>query len=172
MEIVPIKIKFITKNNSNQENQSDQTNKNIIQAFLNDQNDQILPSNEMNPMNLVDKDNQFLQIQNAISQKKIFLLQKQKKINKISKQNKFLEEVKEDYLKYNNYITKQKQEQIMALQMLNNYIEDLSKSDSLSKNNIIDSQNEQKKIMNEIESIKQNLDNIINDTNIINSKVK
>ena len=172
MEIVPIKIKFITKNNSNQENESDQTNKNIIQAFLNDQNDQILPSNEMNHMNLVDKDNQFLQIQNAISQKKIFLLQKQKKINKISKQNKFLEEVKEDYLKYNNYITKQKQEQIMALQMLNNYIEDLSKSDSLSKNNIIDSQNEQKKIMNEIESIKQNLDNIINDTNIINSKVK
>ena len=172
MEIVPIKIKFITKNNSNQENQSDQTNKNIIQAFLNDQNDQILPSNEMNPMNLVDKDNQFLQIQNAIAQKRNFLLQKQKKINKISKQNKFLEEVKEDYLKYNNYITKQKQEQIMALQMLNNYIEDLSKSDSLSKNNIIDSQNEQKKIMNEIESIKQNLDNIINDTNIINSKVK
>ena len=172
MEIVPIKIKFITKNNSNQENQSDQTNKNIIQAFLNDQNDQILPSNEMNPMNLVDKDNQFLQIQNAIAQKRNFLLQKQKKINKISKQNKFLEEVKEDYLKYNNYITKQTQEQIMALQMLNNYIEDLSKSDSLSKNNIIDSQNEQKKIMNEIESIKQNLDNIINDTNIINSKVK
>ena len=59
------------------------------------------------------------------------------------------------------YIIKQKNEQITALNMLNTYIHDLSKSNELSKDNIIDSEHEQQKIMREIKSIKQNLDSII-----------
>ena len=47
-----------------------------------------------------DMDNQFIQIQELIDAKKIMLLEKQNKLNRISKQNRFLEEVKNDYSKY------------------------------------------------------------------------
>ncbi len=157
-----IKIKFINQNHNQHLNNQ---NQNIIQAFLNQQDqDQDQDQDQYHfkePTNLLNLDNKFLQIQNTIEQKRNFLLKKQKKIHKLSKQNKFLEEVKEDYSKYNNYIIKQKNEQMTALNMLNTYIHDLSTSNDLSKDNIIDSEHEQQKIMREIKSIKQNLDSII-----------
>ena len=155
-----IKIKFINQNHNQHLNNQ---NQNIIQSFLNQQ-DQDQDQDQYHfkePTNLLNLDNKFLQIQNTIEQKRNFLLKKQKKIHKLSKQNKFLEEVKEDYSKYNNYIIKQKNEQMTALNMLNTYIHDLSTSNDLSKDNIIDSEHEQQKIMREIKSIKQNLDSII-----------
>jgi hypothetical protein len=49
------------------------------------------------------KDNEFMQIQQLIDVKKKFLVEKQKKLNFITKQNCFLEEVKNDYNKFNSY---------------------------------------------------------------------
>ena len=145
-----VKIKFIKNNDdSNKEYQN--------QHIIYKNND----TNEPPPLNFLNLDNKFLQIQNIIEKKRNFLLNNQKKIHKLSKQNTFLEEVKEDYSKYNNYIIKQKNDQMNALNMLNTYIHDLSTSNDLSKDNIIDSEHEQQKIMREIKSIKQNLDNII-----------
>jgi hypothetical protein len=95
------------------------------------------------------------------------LLKKQKKLQRIAKQNAFLENIKNDYLKYNNYIVKQKQDQLVALQLLNNYIGDLSKSGQLSKHNMNDAKIEQKNIIKELNSIKKGLDKIMNDSNEI-----
>jgi hypothetical protein len=112
-------------------------------------------------IDLASKEQQFLQLQQLIEQKRKMLLDKQKIYKKISKQNYFLEEIKNDYSNYSNYIMKQKQEQIQALEILHNYVKDLTISGNLSKQNIKDAKYEQKKIIKELNSIKHNLDEVI-----------
>ena len=129
---------------------------------------EIVPVN----MPLVKRDEQLLQIEELIDAKRKMLLDKQKKIRFISKQNKFLDAIKNDYAKYYGYIVKQKQDQMEALDMLNKYIHDLTISGKLSKNNIEDAKHEQSKILNELKNIKKGLDGIMNDTNDININLK
>ncbi len=129
---------------------------------------EIVPVN----MPLVKRDEQLLQIEELINAKRKMLLDKQKKIRFISKQNKFLDAVKDDYAKYYGYIVKQKREQIEALDLLNNYINDLTVSGKLSKNNVEDAKHEQSKILKELKNIQKGLDDIINDTNDINVNLK
>jgi hypothetical protein len=121
--------------------------------------------------NLGEKDEQFLQIQNLIDDKRNMLLNKQKQFRFITKQNRFLDAVKNDYSKYYNYIADQKQEQIKALELLNGYINDLTVSGELSKHNIDDAKMEQNNILKEVKTIKEGLDSIIDDTNYIGTKV-
>jgi hypothetical protein len=126
-------------------------------------------------IHLVDNNNQeqqLLHIENLIDVKRKMLLEKQKKIRKISKQNEFLDEIREDYGKYYGYIIQQKKDQMDALDLLNKYIHDLTVSGKLSKNNVEDAKYEQKKILSEIKSIKHNLDNIIKDTDDVGSILK
>jgi cell division septum initiation protein DivIVA len=100
------------------------------------------------------------------------LLDKQNKIQFISKQNEFLDDIKSDYNKYYNYIAQQKRDQMSALHLLNNYINELTISGELSKNNMKDAKYEQKKILSELNTIKKSLDGIIMDTNDITSILK
>lgn len=123
-------------------------------------------------MDLASKDKQFIQLQQLIELKRKMLLDKQIKYKKISKQNHFLEEIKNDYSNYSNYIMKQKQEQIQALEILHNYVKDLTISGNLSKQNVKDAKYEQKKIIKELKSIKHNLDDVIQNNNDINNDTK
>jgi Fic family protein len=107
------------------------------------------------------KDEQFAHIQNLIDAKRQMLIDKQYKIQRISKQNEFLHDVKEDYNKHYIYIQQQKQDQVRALELLDQYIRDLTNSGSLSVNNIEDAKHEQRKIMREINSIKKGIDGIM-----------
>ena len=97
---------------------------------------------------------------------------KQKKFKNLTKENEFLNEIKQDYNKYYGYIVKQKEEQMSALTLLNTYIKDLTNSNSLSKNNIEDAKIEQQKILTEINSIKKGIDDIIKGTDNNNLAVK
>lgn len=132
---------------------------------------EIIPINIPVSMSSIEKDKRLMDIDNIINVKRNMLLQKQKKIKQIMKQNKFLDSVKGDYIKYYEYIIEQKQEQVKALELLNRYIYDLSSTGDLSKNNIQDAKIEQHKILKEIKSIKRGLDNIIENTNYVNSKI-
>jgi DNA repair exonuclease SbcCD ATPase subunit len=114
-----------------------------------------------NYIHLENRDQQLLQIENLIDAKRKMLIDKQKKFKNLTKQNEFLNEVKQDYNKYYGYIVKQKEDQMSALTLLNSYIKDLTISGSLSKNNIEDAKNEQVKILTEINSIKKGIDDII-----------
>lgn len=114
------------------------------------------------------QDDEFIQIQDLIEAKRNFLLEKQKKMRVLSKQNIFLQEVQRDYNKYYNYIAKQKEDQIYALELLKNYIQDLTQSGNLTKNNIQDAKEEQKKILGEIQNVRNGLDDLIKDTDYIN----
>lgn len=128
----------------------------------------VLPIREM--------DNQFIQIQDLIDAKKKLLLDKQKKLRFISKQNRFLETVKNDYIKYHTYISQQKRDQIKALQVLDEYIKDLTLSGKLTKHNIEDARQEQSNILREVNNIKASLDELVDDTqyleNTLNRKQK
>jgi hypothetical protein len=123
-------------------------------------------------MNLADRDIYLIHIEKEIDIRRKMLLEKHKKLQRISKQNHFLEIVKQDYQKYHSIIVQQKQEQIRALELLNQYIADLTKSGKLSKHNIKDGIYEQKKILHEIKKIKRNVDELIqtNDKTIANLK--
>jgi hypothetical protein len=118
------------------------------------------------------KDNEFMQMQRLIDTKKHFLIEKQKKLRFIMKQNHFLEEVKSDYSKYYQVISKQKEDQIKALELINEYIHNLTMSGQLSKQNIKDAKEEQKKILMELKSIKSGIDSMIDDTSDIQQMVQ
>jgi hypothetical protein len=115
--------------------------------------------------NIIQKDQQFLYIQQLIQQKRDMLLHKQRHLQKASKQNEFLEVVKNDYAKYYDYIAQQKREQIQAFELLNKYVQDLNATNQMSKYNIKDAKAEQQKIMAEIVSIKKGLNEIMSHTN-------
>jgi len=119
-----------------------------------------------------EKDNRLMQIENLIEAKKNMLIKKQKTLCQIFKKNRFLGEVKNDYVKYNNYIIQQKQEQINSFKVINDYINNLTISGKLSKYDIEDAKEEQRKILNEIKNIRHNLDDIIKDTNNLSDILK
>jgi len=121
---------------------------------------------------LKERNTQFLQIQQLIEAKRDLLYNKQKKLKSIQKQNEFLGVVRDDYRKYQDFISKQKADQIQALQIINGYLNDLTETGELSKYNIEDAKAEQKKIMGEVNSIRAGLDNIMNDTDYIGSELK
>lgn len=121
---------------------------------------------------LVKSDEKLLHIEELIKLKRQMLIDKQKKLKFIIKQNSFLDTVKSDYITYYNYISQQKKDQIKALELLNQYVEDLSISGELTKRNIQDSTFEKKKIRKEIKLIKKGLDDIVNNTNNINFELK
>ncbi len=125
------------------------------------------------PVNpVLQKNNQFMQIQQLIDSKRELLERKQKTLKKIQKQNQFLGVVRDDYRKYQDYITQQKHDQINALQIINNYIDDLTQTGKLSKYNIEDAKVEQEKIMQEVDSIRAGLDDIMKDTDYIGTELK
>lgn len=131
-----------------------------------------LPCEEEMVITLEKKDQQFLYIQQLIEDKRNLLLQKQRHLQKASKQNKFLEMVKNDYAKYYDYIAEQKREQIEAFELLNTYLQDLNSTNKLSKYNIEDAKAEQEKILSEIVSIKKGLHQLMNNTNKLDSLIK
>jgi hypothetical protein len=116
---------------------------------------------------LTEKEQQFVQLQEAIEAKRRMLLDKQKKIRFISKHNDFLHDIRNDYATYYKYISQQKQDQIRALQLLHEYMNDLAITEKISKHNIEDAKVEQSKIMREINSIKKGLNSIIENTDTI-----
>jgi hypothetical protein len=121
--------------------------------------------------NLAKQDEHYLRIEELIDAKRKMLQDKQKKLKFITKQNKFLDIIKDDYTKYYAYISKQKQDQIKALEILNKYIKDLTISGKLTKHNIHDANYEQNRILREIKYIKRGLDDIVSETNYMDSEI-
>lgn len=118
------------------------------------------------------EDDRLLQIEYLIDSKREYLINKQKQLKKLTKHNEFLNHIKEDYDKYNSYIYQQKRDQIKALELLNQYIDDLTLSGNLSKHNLKDAKHEQKKILKEISGIRKGLDEIIENTNTVTDTLK
>jgi len=115
-------------------------------------------------INLADRDNYLTQIENQIQAKRNLLLEKRKTLESTVGQNQFLEGVKNDYQRYHNYIIKQNQDQMRAMNILNQYLGDIMVSGKLTEKDINNTRNEQNNILKEMDKIKGDLDNIINPT--------
>jgi hypothetical protein len=113
-------------------------------------------------INLADRDNYLTQIENQIQAKRNLLLEKRKTLESTVGQNQFLEGVKNDYQRYHNYIIKQNQDQMRAMNILNQYLGDIMVSGKLTEKDINNTRNEQNNILKEMDKIKSNLDEIIN----------
>jgi len=113
-------------------------------------------------INLADRDNYLTQIENQIQSKRNLLLEKRKTLESTVGQNQFLEGVKNDYQRYHNYIIKQNQDQMRAMNILNQYLGDIMVSGKLTEKDINNTRHEQNNILKEMDKIKGDLDNIIN----------
>ena len=134
--------------------------------------EQIVPYQARIIIPIRENDERFIHLQELIEAKRNMLVNKQKKLRFIAKQNRFLDAVKNDYEKFSGYITQQKRDQIKALEILDEYIKDLTISVKLTKHNIEDAKEEQSKILKELNSIKESLDSIIDNTEYIVNKNK
>ena len=128
--------------------------------------EQIVPYQARLVVSIRENDERFIQLQELIDAKSEMLINKQKKLRAISQQNRFLDVVKNDYENFYGYISQQKNDQIRALQ-----IKDLTLSGELTKHNIEDAKEEQRKILGEVNSIKKSLDSIINKTEELSDKI-
>ena len=111
------------------------------------------------------KDDELNKIEELICYKEQMLLEKHKQLKTVHLENNYLEGIQNDYNKYFEYISKQKEEQITSLKLLNDYIEQLIISGKLTKYDTLDAKVEQQKIKAEIANIKNNLDKIVGKAN-------
>jgi hypothetical protein len=89
------------------------------------------------------------------------LMKKQKKLEKLSRQNHFLETIKDDYENYHNYIVEQKEGQIRAMNSIKQYVEDLIVSGKLTDQDIRQAKDDQREITSEVKKIREKINEII-----------
>jgi Tfp pilus assembly pilus retraction ATPase PilT len=112
-------------------------------------------------LTLPEQDVYLVEIEKQIAQKRNFLLQRRQQLEVSAKENTFLNNVKEDYQKYHQFIVKQKQDQVQAMQLLDQYLNDLMVSGKMTQHDILQSKKDQQDILSEIDKIKKDLDGII-----------
>lgn len=117
--------------------------------------------NQSNDMDLAKRDQYLLKIEDEIQLRRRFLLEKQKKLEKLSRQNHFLETIKHDYENYHNYIVEQKEGQIRAMNSIKQYVEDLIVSGKLTDEDIKQAKDDQREITSEVKKIREKINEII-----------
>jgi len=119
------------------------------------------PNNNYNDIDLAKRDQYLLKIEDEIQLRRRFLLEKQKKLEKLSRQNHFLETIKDDYENYHNYIVEQKEGQIRAMNSIKQYVEDLIVSGKLTDQDIRQAKDDQREITSEVKKIREKINEII-----------
>lgn len=112
---------------------------------------------------LAKRDQYLSQIEEQIRDKKKMLIKKKKELNKKAKLNHYLSGVKDDYNKYYDYILNEKQQQFNALTLLKEYMGDLITTEKLVDNQLKTAKHDQKDITREIDEVKMELDEMIDD---------
>jgi len=113
------------------------------------------------PSSLAYRDICLENIETQIKRKKKMLLEKKKLLDEAIKQNSYLNGVKNDYLIYYNYIIKKKEEELEALQKINNYTQELIMNTDSTEEEIKNLKKEQDRILYEMKNIKKSLQVII-----------
>jgi hypothetical protein len=96
-----------------------------------------------------------------MDEKRKMLLEKQKTLQQTAKENEYLEMVRNDYRKYYNHIVKQKEDQINAMNYLNQYIDEIIVNGKLTDVDLENAKMEQDELIQEMGNIKGKLDEII-----------
>lgn len=112
------------------------------------------------PMDLSKRDLYLNQIENEINARRDFILKKGQALDKNRKANEFLEGVKNDYRKYYDYIIREKQQQYESMKILQQYLDDLTKTEKLADREMNNLKYDQAELLLEMDKIKTELDKI------------
>ena len=115
----------------------------------------------MYKLTLVERDLYLVHIDTLMDEKRKMLLEKQKTLQQTAKENEYLEMVRNDYRKYYNHIVKQKEDQINAMNYLNQYIDEIIVDGKLTDVDLENAKMEQDELIQEMGNIKSKLDEII-----------
>ena len=113
------------------------------------------------PKTLAQRDISLTQIEAQIASKKKLLYNKRHVLGKTVEQNEFLENVRNDYKKYYDYIIKEKEEQYKAMNLLKDYLSTLMVEGKLTDRDVKSAKHEQNEILSEMGKIKTELDDIV-----------
>jgi hypothetical protein len=112
-------------------------------------------------MNLGQKDMLLRNVEAQIEAKRAMLLKKQRYLQNASKENEFLKMVKNDYQKYYDYVIGQKRDQIKAMSLLKNYVDDLIVTGKMTDSDMQNAKQDQMNLMSEVGKIKKGLDELV-----------
>ena len=112
-------------------------------------------------MQLAIRDHKILQMKAEIENRKKILCVKRHQLKNNAKENDLLKFVLTDYEKYNTHIISQKEKQIMFLERLNEYIDNINIDLKLTDNKLKESKHEQREILKEITYLKNEIDNLV-----------
>ena len=115
----------------------------------------------MYKLTLAERDLYLVHIDTLMDEKRKMLLEKQKTLQQTAKENEYLEMVRNDYRKYYNHIVKQKEDQINAMNYLNQYIDEIIVDGKLTDVDLENAKMEQDELIQEMANIKGKLDEII-----------
>lgn len=115
----------------------------------------------MYKLTLVERDLYLVRIEAQVESKRKMLLEKQKALQQTAKENEYLEMVRNDYKKYYDHIVKQKEDQMNAMNFLNQYVDDIIVKGELTDADLENAKMEQDELLREMDDIKRSLDEII-----------
>ena len=114
----------------------------------------------MYKLTLAERDLYLVHIDKLMEEKRKMLLEKQKTLQQTAKDNEYLEMVRNDYRKYYNHIVKQKEDQINAMNYLNQYIDEIIVNGKLTDVDLENAKMEQDELIQEMAHIKSKMDEI------------
>ena len=112
-------------------------------------------------LSLGEKDKLLKQIDEQIASKKQLLLDTHNQLQRQRGENMFLTDVKEDYNKYFMFMKRQKEEQVMAMNVLNKYLKDIIENGKLSEEDLLEAKRDESNILKSVEEIKAEMNKIM-----------
>lgn len=109
------------------------------------------------------RDNKIAALQNQINDRRNLLIENNKKLKEVVDENEYLKEVANDYNKYFEYIKEKKEQQVKAFDLIYKYLERLIKSNEYTEEEMINAIREQREILEQINMIKEELNDIIDE---------
>ena len=112
-------------------------------------------------ISLATRDSRIDQITRAIMNKRMFIIKKKRELDTQGDDNKFLVQVRNNYIKFYNHIVEEKTNQLNAMTLLQQYLEELKHTNALLSHEMNIASHDHSQIMKEISNIKSELDNIL-----------
>ena len=112
---------------------------------------------QLDKNNIAERDMILKELQDQIEKKERMLIDKKKYYEERAKENEHLEDVKNNYTRFYNKIKADKEEKLIMMQKLHQYMETIKQTEKLLEEQILSSIHEQDLINDEIEKIKAEL---------------
>jgi hypothetical protein len=111
--------------------------------------------------NIGDRDLRLKQIRQEIINKKRVLERNMLILKKDLGENVQLSNVLNDYKEYNRELSEKKRQQVLYFEMMNKYLDDIKRDNSLTEEAILRANNEQQYILEEMNKVKMELEELL-----------